>query len=404
MIRAIVDFIYGTVTLRVFGRERIIDLLMHYNVSYSYMKREDDGLIITLSRKEARYLGDILSKKGEKYEKIDEKGAVMLSLRLLERPGLIVGALLFALILFSSSRHIWDIRVDGNEKLSSSVIEERLSDYGCSPGANIKNLDLRSLCNKFMRDYDDISFMSVNMDGTIARVQIKEMRESVRRDDDVTSPSVIVASRDAQIERFEVSSGKLEASVGQVVKKGQMLVSGIMDYEGKTKIGGASGKVMARTLREIEVFCPAKEEIVKSGSGDSGNITLSSVYSYGNLHFDAQKLTNNKNKYSISDKDYVIIKSTRRSTLFGKILLPIYKTEETALPTKKEEVSYSQDEMKRIAEELLQTKIESELPGARILRIARSDESDGRGYRIKCRIEAIEDIAEKVYIGVNNTR
>jgi hypothetical protein len=67
-----------------------------------------------------------------------------------------------------------DIRVDGNRELSDAEVIAELNASGLSLGKVRSKLDTDSIQNRVMISSDKISWISVNIIGTVAQVEIRE--------------------------------------------------------------------------------------------------------------------------------------------------------------------------------------------------------------------------------------
>ena len=119
------------------------------------------------------------------------------------RAGMFLGLLIFISSLTLSSFFVWDINVSGNVNITTEEIYERLSAYGFREGAFIPSLDTGDIANRILLEAGNISFMKINMRGTVASVEIRERREG-EEEEAIASPSNLVAKYPGQIERFEV--------------------------------------------------------------------------------------------------------------------------------------------------------------------------------------------------------
>jgi len=200
------------------------------------------------------------------YEKIsptkEEKGGLPCLLgRLRHRYGLMLGSVLFCAILYFSTQVIWDIRVEGNERLSEETVIAELRECGLHIGSVKKALDVDSLQNRVLILSDDISWISVNLMGTVAQVEIREVEPLESSPEEEYVAANLVATQDGQIELFEDVRGNVVCRIGDVVRQGELLVSGV--YDSATmgmRYTRASGKVIARTEREFSVDIPLQFE------------------------------------------------------------------------------------------------------------------------------------------------
>jgi len=103
-------------------------------------------------------------------------GLPMLVHRYRHRPGILIGAVIFFIIIGISGRVVWDFEITGNKNVSDIEIIEALEGLGCSAGAFIDDIDFALLQNDCLIDAKELAWISVNMDGNLARVEVREKR------------------------------------------------------------------------------------------------------------------------------------------------------------------------------------------------------------------------------------
>ena len=116
----------------------------------------------------------------------------------------------------------------GNERLSASEVESILNEYGFGVGSVIKGTDLKLVENRVMNGSEEIAWVSVNMNGTVARVEVIESKKGEVKS---SQPANLVSKRDGKIERIEAYNGNVEVKVGDVVRAGEVLVGGVYKNE-----------------------------------------------------------------------------------------------------------------------------------------------------------------------------
>ena len=192
------------------------------------------------------------------------RGLPKLAMRLGKRAGLVVGGVLAVALIILSGLFVWDVQVSGNETLTEGEIIEELRACGFGVGSYLPALRVREIENRVLMASEKIGWLSINTEGTVARVQIIEHISGATDGEDASSfkkPANLVAARDGQIEYLELYRGNVAVSVGQAVKKGELLVSGLYDSQtGGFRYTRAAGRVMARTERVLEVEIPLSFE------------------------------------------------------------------------------------------------------------------------------------------------
>lgn len=190
---------------------------------------------------------------GGKIRIIKKRGLVFLLLKLRNRWGLFVGALLFVCIVSFLSGFIWNVEIEGNERISDEEIVSFLEDNNLKRGAHWKSVDKDKIENLMMASFDDCAWVHINELNTTARVEINETVKKPY----VTPkmPANLRAKKDGLIVKTSVTSGWQVARVGDSVTKGELLISGIYDSEKKkgNQFAHASGEYIAEVKEKISL-------------------------------------------------------------------------------------------------------------------------------------------------------
>ena len=144
------------------------------------------------------------------------------------RSGLLAGAAAFVVIIIVMQSFIWTVEINGLDSVSAVEFAETLKESGVSVGAFKGSLDLQAIQRKVMQEVEDIGWMSINILGTKAQVEVKEKDGKPEILNDNT-PCNIKAYTDGIIVSMNIKNGKAVVPVGSAVKKGQLLVSGIVE-------------------------------------------------------------------------------------------------------------------------------------------------------------------------------
>ncbi len=169
---------------------------------------------------------------------------------------------MFLIFLYIMSLFIWSIEFVNADFIDNKVLMQSLESEGLKPGVLPKNIDLTTIKNNILIKHKEISWISINIKGTKAYV---ELRQRIIPDDIVSKdiPCNIVSKYDAVITKLEVFSGSSSIIVGEAVKKGQLLVSGIVDsqIEGLRMVhalANVEGKVWIEKVADVKDY-----EIIK---------------------------------------------------------------------------------------------------------------------------------------------
>lgn len=262
-------FLFGYVTVRadLESATAILNICMLRCIPYFSIDVSDDGALICFRSNAFIKLKNEADKRGIRYDVVKKSGLTYILAKYRHRYGMLFGMLSAAFLIFLSQQFIWNIEVVGNESITSSAIKAMLSEHGFGVGSFISRVNTDRIENEILVDSDEISWMSINIVGTVAQVQV---RENTSADDDVhiSRPANIVAKKSGLVEEVRLYRGNAVTVSGKYVEKGELLISGIFD----SNIVGfrytrAAGTVLARTVTEYLVEIPYKyEEKVYTGA------------------------------------------------------------------------------------------------------------------------------------------
>lgn len=294
----------------------ILSILITNGIPFGRTKEKDGSFEIYLTKRGFRRYTEAAGGMHVFGETAKEIGFLYILKRYRLRFGMFVGALFFTVCVALSSLFVWDINVSGNVKITESEVIEYLDAYGFRLGAFIPRLDKTDICRRIMLENKDISFIAINMKGTVANVEIHE-RENDEGKVGTSEPSNLVSKYDAQIERLEVTGGVAQVKYLQVVKKGDLLVSGIIDSNAiGYRLVRARGKVLGRVSLTYDSFVPL-EYSKKSFTGEQTEQKTIKIFS---------KIINIFKNNDIRYEKYDTITEEKRLYLFGTVKLPVFVT------------------------------------------------------------------------------
>ncbi len=381
-----------------------VNIFMQNEVEYwSPKKRENGELVFFMLDREWRRISPILGEAAGEFKTERQYGLPQLLRRYKMRLGIPTGAVAFLILIWLSTGYVWDISVSGNDYLSDEAVAQALGELNFKVGSKISSVDFNEICHEFILKNDEVSWISVNMVGTTAEVKIRE-KESYLVKSENRSPSNLVAQYDGIIVRTETESGQTAVKGGQTVKKGELLVSGVVqtdrDDESKFVLVRSKARIYAQTERLFRVEIPLRgTDTVYSGRKILGK----AVNFFGNNI----KLKENS---SISGSECDIIKDSRRIVLFedsgflGGIPLPIWICTEYTESYTENRYDISEAEASRRAGLEMARLVNETVPDAEILskqirsELIKEEECDV--FVLTWQMVCIEDIAKEAPIGV----
>ena len=374
--------------------EKLMNLMMAQGIVCYKIRREGDRMYFRMNRRNYKRLAFCLNACSCTVHIVNERGLPVIVSRYAKRPGVIAGILLFAVILWFSSHIIWDIRITGNKTVPDSEIEESLRELGCRTGAFIPFLDFYWLCNEFLIGNPDISWISVNMKGNVAYVELRESQKRAELEDK-SFPANLVARYSGIIQGCYVYEGRSAVKTGEAVHEGQLLISGVYDSKTRgSRLVHADGEVWAQVTRTVTVEVPMEQErkVYTGRSVSEKNIKI--FEKTINLFANGRKINGL----------YDIIENERRIVLFDAVELPVFLHETRYDEYTMEQWELTEAEAASRAEAEMADLIAKEFAGADILSRQTSAGMDNSGeipiYRIACEIVCVENIAQErpIYI------
>ena len=364
--------------------EKIINLCNANSIIYSDIRLEEEKVFFSIALLHKKRFIKLCSSYGITAEPIAHKGLPSLFLRHRKRIGLPLGALIGILFLVFSSGLVWDIRIDGAITVSEREVLDTLKDCGLYIGTKTKSIDADVLETQALILSDKISWISINMSGTVANVEIRELDEAPQEDDGIIYSNV-VAKCEGVIVGFEEISGSPAVKIGDAVCKGQLLISGLVGDELKPmRFMRAEGKVFSEVEETVEIKIPQK--YTKKTANSVLNEEKSLIFFENEIKFfsNCRNCTSSCDKIDILESFYTI--NQKKLPFAIKTLKHIEYTET--------ELERSESELERIATEKLFRLISEEFKDAQILSRSSSSTFENGIYTLRCKIKCIRNIAE----------
>lgn len=384
----LIEFLFGEVSLSFENRykKKVFSVLSRLDVPFSEPKNLDDSfsLYIPLYRKKAVF--SALFAEGVEWKKGKLRGLPQIFCRYRKRIGIPIGLFLFCLIIWLSGRVIWCINIEGNHSVSDEEILEILEGLGCAVGKKYEDIDFDILHNRFLMECPDIAWIAVNMNGTHANVEIREVIDGEEKKDGGFYN--IIAKEAGQIERLAATEGKPVVEIYDTVEPGELLISGAISYKSDTmnRFESAEGAVYARVFRNVEVNVPFLQT-VKEYTGEK-----TSKKTVRFFNFDINLFRNSRISYKLCDK----ITVSKQIYLFDTLPLPLYIDETVYTEYKEKKKTLSKDEALSAAEEQYGKKLRRVLGDGELISRFSQTVTDEDGVTVKGYIYCIDDIGEKV--------
>lgn len=242
------NFLRGYVGVKASGGfpERFLNLCSRGNIPYWDVCCTNGTVFMRTTPEGYKKMRRCAKKAGMRIKTVKKSGLPFWLFKNRVHAGLAVGALCFVLITAALSGRIWTVSVTGCETVPQEDIIEAVGRLGVCPGMRKKQIDTHSAAEEAMSALPEVSWLSVNISGCSAIIDVREgVGRTVKKDD---SPCDIVAAEDGQIQTLEVFGGTAVQEQNSAVLKGDTVISGIVENrDGGMSLRRASGYVTALT-------------------------------------------------------------------------------------------------------------------------------------------------------------
>ncbi len=255
--------------------ERFINLCSINSIPLWGLKATKDGIAACTTLKGYKSIRSCAVKSGMKLKVMHRYGLPFFISRYRRRSGVAVGLAVFFAIIAILSSMVWTIEVNGNSRLTDEEVLSVLEEAGLKTGMLKTKLSAPEIRFYALGRIPQISYIAINLKGSCVQAEITERIESrVTPADD--TPCDVISTMDGQIALLEVYEGTKMYTVGEAVRKGNVLAAGFVEL--------SNGTVRQRRARAYALI---KSEISIKSETDSNekNYILQHREKHITLHF-----------------------------------------------------------------------------------------------------------------------
>ena len=380
MIINIYRIIFGFLKVEFYGnlKERALTLCAQNGINLWGNKLRDGKIECFISVREFRWIKYLKRNKDFRVHIIKKYGLPFVANRYRKRIGILLGAVVCFLLLQFMSGYIWIIDVEGNKHIKEETVLAACESIGITEGIRKNSIYPKAEREKLMLKLDGVAWASINIERSKLTVNISETKQE---DEKGETYSNLLASADGIIKKIDIVSGTSVVKVGQAVKKGDLLVSGIVETTDGTRFVKSKGCVLATSEREISLREEFKQRKLLF-NGKVKNKRVLELYGFKiPLYLGGEKGL------------YKTQKSVKKVELFSCSLpIKIYKKR---YEFKKEiDVSYTTEKLKEKLEKRL-----GEMKDVKV--VSKEFLTDGKGIELKVIVRREENIAESHKLIIN---
>lgn len=350
----VIRYCRGYLAIRVWGysTERFMNLCSNHNILLWKIENHGEYYTMCISIQGFYHLKGITRKTGTRVAITGRYGLPFLSQRMKKRKIFMAGLAGSVLFWIFMTGFVWNIEIQGNYYVTEDVFRDFLYENGVKPGIKKQEIDISALEKAIRNEYDIVTWTSVQLDGTKLMIRIKENDVAFQenpKEKTAEGGYHLVAEEDGMITGIITRSGVPRVSEGMEVKKGDVLVEGIIPiYNEDTTV-----RRYEYCRADADVYLKCEKEITESIKEKyearlyTGRERIRRYVMIGERKLE---LPDFFPPYDKSDT----LEERRQLRIFDSFYLPAYFGKERVREYVTEERIYTRDEIKRMFEAKIQ--------------------------------------------------
>ena len=316
---------YYVITVEGVSVERFLNHLMRNGIKvYNVKKISSTKIEFNLDREDIKAFKNVYRGSNFQVKIKQSTGLPFILKRIYKNKGMWICGVISLFLLIMTSQFVTDIYIDCPEGIDKKVLRQELEECGLKPGVYKKTINRKIIRDHIMQEIDEVAYLSINVKGTNVFVTI------TKKDDENTQTAKsnycnIIASKNGIIEKVIARSGEAVVSVGDIVKKGDLLIQGANT--------SSMPEVWATTFYESV----QKKSYIETKNKKTGKSKEAYTLTFYGKEY---KLIRN-----IKYKDYIIENKTKEIRL-GNYTFPLKIVVSTFFEVEKEEVEVNRDKLK----------------------------------------------------------
>ncbi len=231
-----------------------INCIQDMQITLYQLTQNEDPLTVTfqIQRNDFRKFKYLAKKRGISWKITNRNGVYWQLKGFIKRPVLMVGIVLLLILITFLPTRVFFFQVEGNSKIPTKLILEKCQSCGLTFGASRETVRSEKVKNALLESIPQLQWAGVNTSGCVATISVRERSEQQAISKPIGIGS-IVSSRDGVITKITATKGNTVCSIGQAVRKGQVLISGYTDCGISIRGEIAEGEIYALTHRNLTV-------------------------------------------------------------------------------------------------------------------------------------------------------
>ena len=238
--------------------ERFMNLCRHHGIKLWNIEIHEGTVSFCMFSRDFRQLNAFVGKTRVAPHIIQRKGLPFIVENAMRNWTFTFGLVLFFAVLKFLSLFVWQINYYGQQEYTKESISKDVTELGVYTGMFRKNLNCDNLERSLRECYENMSWVSAEEKGCVLNIKIKEGNAEKKKEEQEIVPCHLISPCDGKIQSIITKEGTAKARKGDDVKKGDILISGIVeikDDSGETvRLNGvqADGEITILTEEKTE--------------------------------------------------------------------------------------------------------------------------------------------------------
>jgi similar to stage IV sporulation protein len=249
----------GFVTLQVTGPqvEGFINAVAGAGIVVWDVKPAGNGAFLKLLLDDFFTLRPLLKRTGCRMHVTGRHGLPFMAARVWRRKFFAIGLVMFGISLLLLSSMVWTIKVEGNDRIASEDVLIAARKEGLYTYQWIWRLkDPDKLATELTSRLPGVSWVGMERTGTSVKIQVVEAAQPDQKP--LLSNRHLISRTDAVVTEIYAEQGRPVVARNSRVKKGEVLISGVLGDEENAQYVVAKGEVKGLVWHEYNIAVPLK--------------------------------------------------------------------------------------------------------------------------------------------------
>ena len=352
-IKILLSYILGYLKISVEGFyiERFINICRNQKIAIWNIKKKDEAKVyFNIITNDFKNIIKIAKKTQSKIKIEQKKGIPFLLNKYKKRKIFFAFLLILIILIMLSSNFVWNVEIIEENGKKIENIEQDIENAGLKIGTLKQKINTKEIINKIRLERHDVAWMGIELKGTNAIIKLVKTKEKpeIVNDDEYCN---IVSDKEGIITKINAADGTANVKVGDVVKKGDILINGWMEgkYTGLRYVhakGEIEAKVWYTKSKTVPLNTTEKQE--------TGNIEEKYKIKINNFQINLSKRVS---KF----ENYDTIENEKKIKIFSNFYLPISIIKITNKEVEEIKKTYTIEEAKNKAIKELEEELDNEI-------------------------------------------